>query len=136
MTCRNKLMNEGKPYPRSGCDVCGSMFGTTPLVCARGEEPNDPTQAKFYIPTAKAQPAVPADKYAVIITDSYSQAGYNPGEPNETVTYDTIQYFDSLTALTDWYMKNHALKYGAQIVKQVIKYTPLKVTTEVKIHVA
>jgi len=32
--CRNRLMDEGKPYPRSGCSACGwTVFSPTPEAC-------------------------------------------------------------------------------------------------------
>jgi hypothetical protein len=32
--CRQRLRDEGKMYPRSGCDVCGSMFAVPNWRCA------------------------------------------------------------------------------------------------------
>lgn len=133
--CRNQLMNEGKPYPRSGCNTCGSMLGPGKLVCSKGVKPNDPTQAKYYIPTALENPEEARFQYAVIVKESYSEAGYDPGDPSETVYYDKFIPMTNLAALKNWLTQNQASRYSSKEVKRVIKYQELKVSTEVVINI-
>jgi len=133
LTCRNKLMNEGKPYPKSGCDVCGSMFGRGRLVCSQGVEPKEGADPKYYISTTLDKPEEARDKYAAVIKGSYFQAGYDPGEPGQSVKYETLEYFADANELKAFLLENKEKQYNSVEIVRVIRYQELKVKTEVVI---
>lgn len=128
--CRNKLMAEGKPYPRSGCQQCGHGIGR-PSVCNEpdfkvplGDDP------KYYVPTSPT--VTTRDKYAVIVKESIYIPGdersrTNPGHgyPAHTETYEKIHVFDDADALKDWVRRNERASFKA------IKFQELSVSTEV-----
>lgn len=71
MTCRNQLMNEGKPYPKSGCDICGSMFDKPGgLVCTQNVLPNPPAGSnldpKHYVKVSPPDTVKNIDYYEAI----------------------------------------------------------------------
>jgi hypothetical protein len=138
--CRNQLMKDGKPYPRSGCDICGSMFGPGKRMCLKGVTPDDPADAKYYVPTSLENPEEARFKYAVVYDETISHAGdersrTNPGHgyPAWTETVAKIEMFESLDKLKAWVEKNNS-GYSRKIF-QAIKYQELKVSTEVVINV-
>ena len=141
MTCRNQLMNEGKPYPRSGCDICGSMFGRSRLVCTQGVLPAPGEDPKYYIPVE--QPAEPQveNKYAVIYSETIHHPGdersrTNPGHgyPAYDESVEVLKKFPDEDALKEWILNNNS-PYGGGKSFKAIRYQELKASTEVKVHV-
>lgn len=115
--CRNRLRDEGKAYPRSGCAVCktGGMLGC---------------------PYEKKE-RVSVDKYAVIYTKSIYHEGdersrTNPGHgyPAYTEQVETIQTFDNLDGLKEWISKK-----GKYEKFKAIKYQELTISTEIVVNV-
>jgi hypothetical protein len=137
MTCRNQLMNEGKPYGRSSCDQCGSIvFGGT---CTAGVEPKPGSDPKYYVPTKTGFASM--SKYGVIYTDTIHHEGdersrTNPGHgyPAYTESVQKLETFDNEEKLKAWIERNNS-GYSSKTFK-AIKYEELKVATEVVISLS
>lgn len=132
MTCRNQLMNEGKPYPRSGCDVCGSMFSGA-RVCKMNVQPNPPADSslgpRHYIDTESPR----AEKYGVVIEDSYQEAYANRhGTDYSTIKYNKLIEFDTKEGLEKWIIDNKESFSKKKVVKY-IKFNELKAETTITV---
>lgn len=128
-TCRNQLMKDGKPYPKSSCGICGSILGNA--TCRMGVLPSNPADAKYYVPVEKKI----VEQYGVVVEKTYTtDDGYGGGWWN-TNKYDTLIMFDTEEQLKSWYRENLE-KTSKLPVKKIIKFTELKASTEVVIKLA
>jgi hypothetical protein len=136
-------MNEGKPYPKSGCEVCGSiLFGNK--LCLQNVKPNPPVGStlgpQHYVNTV-SEPVVSEAKYAVIYKDTISHEGDQrsrdfPGHgyPAWTETIEKIQTFPTRDKLVDWIEEN-STGYNRKSFT-AIEYNELKVTTKTEVTLA
>jgi len=137
-TCRNQLMNEGKPYPKSGCQICGSILLPNRL-CTKGVLPDPPKgsslRPEHYVPVG---PSTPKDKYAVFTTqtihhegDERSRTHPGHGYPAYSENIDSVIKFDSKEALKQWIERNNT-GYGRKNFT-AIKYQELRVSTSIEV---
>ena len=64
--------------------------------------------------------------YLVVIEKTYEAAGYYEKDPSSTVRYETTKYFDDIVALERYLLENNEKRYGADVVKRVLKAEELK----------
>lgn len=137
MTCRNQLMNEGKPYPRSSCTLCGTLLGGK-RICKMGVEPNPPQGSSLgpqhYVDTENP---VTEFKYAALTVTSIHHEGdersrTHPGHgyPAYTEKVDSIRKFKDIEQMKDWVRQRD--KYERYTL---IKYQELSVETEIVVKV-
>lgn len=63
--------------------------------------------------------------YLVTIEKSYQEDGYSERDYN-TVKYETVKYFDDIGELERYLLENNEKRYGADVVKRVLKAEELK----------
>jgi hypothetical protein len=137
-SCRNQLMNEGKPYPKSGCEVCGSILFANKL-CALNIVPKPGADPRYYVATQEAE-AIEQFKYGVIYGESIHHEGdersrTNPGHgyPAYTETVQKLETFDTEEKFKAW-VKRNSEGYSRKTFK-AIKYQELQVETELVVKV-
>lgn len=64
--------------------------------------------------------------YLVVVEKSYQEPGYYEKDPSSTVKYETNKYFDDIVALERYLLENNEKRYGADVVKRVLKAEELK----------
>lgn len=64
--------------------------------------------------------------YLVVIEKTYEAAGHSERDYSNVVKYETVKYFDNVEALEHYLLENNEKRYGADVVKRVLKAEELK----------